>query len=88
MSPISIERSGCQKICTHITEQTSRLRPSCPIAGYQTAYSQLAFAGKKVHDPVGETVDPKLLLAKNLEKFSATCPGKVRQMPALKTTQC
>ncbi|XP_064605063.1 exportin-2-like [Liolophura sinensis] len=50
--------------------------------GYQTAYSQLAFAGKKAHDPVGETVDPKLLLAKNLEKFSATCPGKLKPLMA------
>jgi len=47
--------------------------------GYQTAFSQLAFAGKKEHDPIGETMgNPKLLLAHSLHKLSTACPGRVR----------
>ena len=47
--------------------------------GYQTAYSQLAFAGKKEHDPLGSDVpDPKLNLAKHLGKLATGNPGKVR----------
>lgn len=46
--------------------------------GYQTSYSQLAFAGKREHDPVPGTVsDAKLNLAKKLQKVSAAHPGKV-----------
>lgn len=48
--------------------------------GYQTAFSQLAFAGKKEHDPIGEAVgNPKILLAQSLHKLSTACPGRVRQ---------
>lgn len=51
--------------------------------GYQTAFSQLAFAGKKEHDPIGEAVgNPKILLAQSLHKLSTACPGRVRQPPA------
>lgn len=50
--------------------------------GYQTAFSQLAFAGKKEHDPIGDVVsNPKILLAQSLHKLSTACPGRVR-------TQC
>ena len=48
------------------------------ILGYQTAYSQLAFAGKKESDFLTETVPQlKMGLAKGLEKMSASHPGKV-----------
>ena len=47
--------------------------------GYQTAYSQLAFAGKAIEDPV--TVDnPKLYLAQNLVALSKQVPGRVPNM--------
>ena len=47
--------------------------------GYQTAYSQLAFAGKKERDPLGSDIpDPKLNLAKQLGKLATGHPGKVR----------
>uniref|UniRef100_A0A4W5JLS3 Exportin-2 n=1 Tax=Hucho hucho TaxID=62062 RepID=A0A4W5JLS3_9TELE len=49
--------------------------------GYQTAFSQLAFAGKKEHDPIGEVVsNPKILLAQSLHKLSTACPGRVSSM--------
>lgn len=48
--------------------------------GYQTAFSQLAFAGKKEHDPIGGAVsNPKILLAQSLHKLSTACPGRVSQ---------
>ena len=48
------------------------------IAGYQTAYSQLAFAGKKEQDLLSESVpELKMSLAKHLEKLNAAQPGKV-----------
>uniref|UniRef100_A0A8C4HZ24 Exportin-2 n=1 Tax=Dicentrarchus labrax TaxID=13489 RepID=A0A8C4HZ24_DICLA len=49
--------------------------------GYQTAFSQLAFAGKKEHDPIGDVVgNPKILLAQSLYKLSTACPGRVPSM--------
>uniref|UniRef100_A0A3B4ZRJ2 Exportin-2 n=1 Tax=Stegastes partitus TaxID=144197 RepID=A0A3B4ZRJ2_9TELE len=49
--------------------------------GYQTAFSQLAFAGKKEHDPIGDIVgNPKILLAQSLHKLSTACPGRVPSM--------
>ncbi|KAJ8305405.1 hypothetical protein KUTeg_015950 [Tegillarca granosa] len=49
--------------------------------GYQTSYSQLAFAGKREHDPVPGTVsDAKINLAKKLQKVSAANPGKISAM--------
>ncbi|KAJ6665630.1 hypothetical protein lerEdw1_002000 [Lerista edwardsae] len=49
--------------------------------GYQTAFSQLAFAGKKEHDPVGQIVNnPKIHLAQSLHKLSTACPGRVPSM--------
>ncbi|XP_045151350.1 exportin-2 [Echinops telfairi] len=52
--------------------------------GYQTAFSQLAFAGKKEHDPVGQMVNnPKIHLAQSLHKLSTACPGRV---PSLVST--
>uniref|UniRef100_A0A8C7GPG5 Exportin-2 n=1 Tax=Oncorhynchus kisutch TaxID=8019 RepID=A0A8C7GPG5_ONCKI len=49
--------------------------------GYQTAFSQLAFAGKKEHDPIGEVVsNPKILLAQSLHKLSTACPGRFPSM--------
>lgn len=46
--------------------------------GYQTAFSQLAFAGKKEHDPVGQMVNnPRIHLAQSLHKLSTACPGRV-----------
>lgn len=44
--------------------------------GYQIAYSRLAFAGKKEHDPIGNAIpDIKGNLAKSLEKLSLENPG-------------
>ncbi|XP_009996976.1 PREDICTED: exportin-2 isoform X2 [Chaetura pelagica] len=49
--------------------------------GYQTAFSQLAFAGKKEHDPVGQMVNnPRIHLAQSLHKLSTACPGRVASM--------
>uniref|UniRef100_A0A665VQH4 Exportin-2 n=1 Tax=Echeneis naucrates TaxID=173247 RepID=A0A665VQH4_ECHNA len=49
--------------------------------GYQTAFSQLAFAGKKEHDPIGDAVgNPKILLAQSLHKLSTAFPGRVPSM--------
>ncbi|XP_078362373.1 exportin-2-like isoform X2 [Oculina patagonica] len=46
--------------------------------GYQTAYSQLAFAGKKERDPFSGTIpDAKVFLAQSLQKLSAAHPGKI-----------
>ena len=45
--------------------------------GYQAAFSQLAFAGKKEHDPCANIQDAKLYLAQNLQKLSLAHPGKV-----------
>lgn len=46
--------------------------------GYQTAFSQLAFAGRKEHDPVGQMVNnPRIHLAQSLHKLSTACPGRV-----------
>lgn len=51
--------------------------------GYQTAYSQLAFAGKKDHDPLGADIpDPKLNLAKHLGKLATGHPGRLPTMIA------
>ena len=47
------------------------------ISGYQTAYSQLAFAGKKENDPVAEITDVKQNLGRQLGKLAAANPGKV-----------
>lgn len=48
--------------------------------GYQAAYSQLVFAGKKEHNPVKDIPDVKLYLAKQLGALSNTIPGKVTAM--------
>lgn len=46
--------------------------------GYQTAYSQLAFAGRKERDPFSGTIpDAKLYLAQSLQKLSSGDPGKI-----------
>ena len=46
--------------------------------GYQTAYSQLAYAGKKERDPFSDTIpDAKIFLAQSLQKLSAAHPGEV-----------
>lgn len=49
------------------------------IAGYQAAYSQLAFASKKSDDPV-KVDNPKIYLAQSLAEFSKKFPGKVPNM--------
>ncbi|KAK2193331.1 hypothetical protein NP493_15g03058 [Ridgeia piscesae] len=46
-------------------------------AGYQTAYSQLMFAGKKERDPCAVIPDVKINLAKCLHKLSTGSPGMV-----------
>ena len=46
--------------------------------GYQAAYSQLAFAGKKERKQLGgDVTDPKMNLAKHLGKLATGHPGKV-----------
>merc|ERR1712112_63889 len=45
--------------------------------GYQTAYSQLIFAGKPDHDPVAGVGEPKAYLAKSLSGLSSRHPGKI-----------
>ena len=47
------------------------------IAGYQAAFSQLVFAGKKDHDPCAGVGDAKVNLAKSLQQLSQAHPGKV-----------
>ncbi|XP_013392987.1 exportin-2-like [Lingula anatina] len=48
--------------------------------GYQTAYSQLMFAGKKENDPVAAVPDAKIHLAQSLYKLSAGHPGRLLPM--------
>jgi len=46
--------------------------------GYQTAYSQLVFAGKKDRDPFSGIIpDAKIYLAQSLQKLSSAEPGKI-----------
>jgi len=45
--------------------------------GYQTAYSQLIFAGKPDYDPVAGVDDPKAFLAKSLSALSSRHPGQI-----------
>ena len=54
------------------------------LLGYQTAYSQLVFAGKKSTDPCGDVPDAKVNLAKQLHALSANHPGKVRLIQGLR----
>lgn len=57
--------------------------------GYQTAFSQLAFAGKKEHDPIGDAVgNPKIHLAQSLHKLSTACPGRVGSHQRTMFTTC
>jgi len=46
-------------------------------AGYQNAFSQLAYGSKKDEDPFHEILDPKEYLAKQLYRVSVTHPGKL-----------
>ena len=49
--------------------------------GYQTAFSQLIFAGTKEHDPFGEMVNnAKTHLAQCLHKLSSQHPGQLQGM--------
>lgn len=48
--------------------------------GYQTAFSQLAFAGKRDADPFSTVVCPKEFLAKQLYRVSTAHPGKVKSL--------
>lgn len=46
--------------------------------GYQTAYSQLVFAGRREHDPFkGSIPDARLYLVQSLHKLSAAYPGRL-----------
>lgn len=47
--------------------------------GYQTAYSQLAFAGKPIQDPI-KVENPRLYLVQNLVTLSKQVPGRVPNM--------
>ncbi|WAR24262.1 LOW QUALITY PROTEIN: XPO2-like protein, partial [Mya arenaria] len=67
-----------------LIEMIDAIQTKYNFAGYQTAYSQLAFAGRKEHDLLSETVPQlKMGLAKNLEKLGAQQPGKL--MPLINT---
>lgn len=48
--------------------------------GYQTAYSQLIFAGKNQHDPLANVADPKTFLAQSLSKVSVGHPGMIQPL--------
>merc|ERR1719167_2026050 len=48
--------------------------------GYQTAYSQLVFAGKREDDPVKGVEDPAIFLAQSLSRLSQGYPGKLQPM--------
>ncbi|XP_077991102.1 exportin-2-like [Glandiceps talaboti] len=49
--------------------------------GYQAAFSQLVFAGKREHDPFNGTIpDAKIYLAQNLHKLSSAKPGKLQSL--------
>jgi len=50
--------------------------------GYQTAYSQLIFAGKPDYDPVAGVDDVRSYLAKSLGALSARHPGRLRGLIA------
>ena len=53
------------------------------IPGYQTAFSQLVYAGSKEHDPFESAVpDTKAHLAQSLHRLSAQHPGQVPKMIA------
>jgi exportin-2 (importin alpha re-exporter) len=49
-------------------------------AGYQSAYSQLVFAGKRKADPVAAVTDVRANLAQSLHKLSVGHPGVVSQL--------
>ena len=51
--------------------------PLLCLAGYQTAFSQLAYASKKDSDPFHDIIDAKEYLAKQLYRLSVSHPGKV-----------
>ena len=44
---------------------------------YQTAYSQLVFAGKRKFDPIANVADPRQCLAKALGKLAVGNPGMI-----------
>ena len=49
--------------------------------GYQSAYSQLAFAGKRQTTPLAHvTADPRAHLAHCLQKASVAHPGQLRPL--------
>lgn len=48
--------------------------------GYQAAYSKLAFSGKSEFDPCSNVDNPKLYLAKGLQKLSQANPGKLQSI--------
>jgi len=45
--------------------------------GYQSAFSQLVFVGKKERDPVAEVQDARAYLAQSLHRLSVQHPGSV-----------
>jgi len=57
--------------------------------GYQTAYSQLIFAGKRELEggPVKGVEDPAIFLAQSLSKLSQSCPGKLSPMISTQPAQ-
>lgn len=48
--------------------------------GYQSAFSQLVFVGKKERDPVAEVADPRAYLVQALHRLSTQNPNRVGPM--------
>lgn len=48
--------------------------------GYQSAFAQLVFVGKKERDPVAEIADPRIYLVQSLHRLSTQNPGTLGPM--------
>lgn len=48
--------------------------------GYQSAFAQLVFVGKKERDPVSEIKDARMYLVQSLHKLSTQHPGRLGPM--------
>lgn len=50
--------------------------------GYQSAFAQLIFVGKKERDPVSEIADARAYLVQSLYKLSTVHPGRLAPLIA------
>lgn len=46
-------------------------------SGYQSAFAQLIFVGKKERDPVSDVVDARVHLVQSLHRLSTQHPGRL-----------